>query len=66
MYNNHLKQADEYLDRGIKGYLDPATVEIDEGIYIHSNKVNIPTADKIKLLNYNPHPAIKAPLSVGK
>jgi thymidylate synthase len=31
-----------------------------------TNKVNIPAADKIKLLKYNPYPAIKAELSVGK
>jgi len=67
LYNNHLEQADEYLDRGIKGYLDPATIKIKQGIYINlGGELIIPTADTIKLLNYNPHPAIKAPLSVGK
>ena len=28
--------------------------------------VNIPDSDDIKLINYNPYPAIKAELSVGK
>jgi len=28
--------------------------------------VRIPKADEIKLINYNPYPAIKAELSVGK
>lgn len=74
LYNNHLEQANEYLDRGIKGYLDPATVQIDQGIYKtpgvysctqYGGEIYIPKPNEIKLLNYNPHPAIKAPLSVG-
>lgn len=69
LYNNHLEQAKEYLDRP-KRILPK--LQLDEGIYMYSelgkltNKVNIPTADKIKLLKYNPYPTIKAPLSVGK
>jgi thymidylate synthase len=68
LYNNHLEQAKIYLDRP-KRVLPK--LELDEGIYMYSelgkltNKVNIPTADKIKLLKYNPLPAIKADLSVG-
>ena len=69
LYNNHLEQAQEYLDRP-KRVLPK--LQLDEGVYIYSelgklaNKVSIPTADKIKLLKYNPYPTIKAPLSVGK
>lgn len=69
LYNNHLDQAKEYLDRP-KRVLPK--LQLDEGVYIYSelgkltNKVNIPTANKIKLLKYNPYPTIKAPLSVGK
>lgn len=69
LYNNHLEQAKEYLDRP-KRILPK--LQLDEGIYMYSelgkltNKVSIPTADKIKLLKYNPYPTIKAPLSVGK
>lgn len=69
LYNNHLYQAKEYIDRPQRAL---PTLKLDEGIYMYSelgkvtNKVNIPTADQIKLLNYNPYPAIKAPLSVGK
>ena len=69
LYNNHLDQAKEYLDRP-KRILPK--LQLDEGVYIYSelgkltNKVNIPMADKIKLLKYNPYPTIKAPLSVGK
>ena len=36
---------------------------------IHNNAlegVNIPDAEDIELIGYNPLPAIKAPLSVGK
>jgi len=69
LYNNHLEQAQVYLDRP-KRILPK--LQLDEGIYMYSelgkltNKVNIPAADKIKLLKYNPYPAIKAELSVGK
>jgi thymidylate synthase len=69
LYNNHLEQAKEYLNRP-KRILPK--LQLDEGIYMYSelgkltNKVNIPAADKIKLLKYNPYPAIKAELSVGK
>ena len=69
LYNNHLEQAQVYLDRP-KRILPK--LQLDEGVYMYSelgkltNKVNIPTADKIKLLKYNPYPAIKAELSVGK
>lgn len=69
LYNNHLEQAKEYLNRP-KRVLPK--LQLDDSIYMYSelgkltNKVNIPTADKIKLLKYNPYPTIKAPLSVGK
>ncbi len=69
LYNNHLEQAQVYLNRP-KRILPK--LQLDEGIYMYSelgkltNKVNIPAADKIKLLKYNPYPAIKAELSVGK
>lgn len=74
LYNNHLEQANEYLDRGIKGYLDPVILELTDSIKLideldprssEGATVHIPEASSIKLLNYNPHPAIKAPLSVG-
>lgn len=69
LYNNHLEQAKEYLNRP-KRVLPK--LQLDDSVYMYSelgkltNKVNIPTADKIKLLKYNPYPTIKAPLSVGK
>ena len=69
LYNNHLEQAKEYLNRP-KRVLPK--LQLDDSVYMYSelgkltNKVNIPTADEIKLLKYNPYPTIKAPLSVGK
>jgi len=67
LYNNHLKQAKIYLDRPKR--LLPE-LKLDEGIRI-SKKMDahgaliIPEKNEIKLINYNPYEAIKAPLSVG-
>ena len=64
LYNNHLEQAKVYLDRS-KRILPK--LDIKEGIYINlGDKLVTPSADAIKLLKYNPYPAIKAELSVGK
>jgi len=69
LYNNHLEQAKVYLNRS-KRVLP--FLHLDQGIYMYSelgklnNKVYIPKADEIKLIKYNPYPAIKAELSVGK
>jgi thymidylate synthase len=64
LYNNHLEQAMEYLDRP-KRVLPK--LDLKEGIWFDTaiKKIHIPKADKIKLLKYNPLPAIKAELSVG-
>ena len=64
LYNNHLDQAHIYASRS-KRVLP--TIEIERGIYetIHDT-INIPNIKDIKLNNYNPYPAIKAELSVGK
>jgi thymidylate synthase len=61
LYNNHLEQAQVYLDRP-KRVLPK--LDLTDGIWL-GGAVHIPTADKIKLLKYNPLPAIKADLSVG-
>jgi thymidylate synthase len=53
LYKNHIEQAKEQITR--EGYPLPQ-VQIQDGIY--SNM----TGD-IKLVNYQSHPAIKAPLS---
>lgn len=64
LYNNHLDQAKEYLSRPIRVM---PSLKLHRGI--HNNVlegVNIPDAEDIELIGYNPLPAIKAPLSVGK
>jgi thymidylate synthase len=69
LYNNHLEQSLIYLDRPQRVLPE---LYIHEGIYMYSelgkleNKVFIPELNQIKLINYNPYPAIKAELSVGK
>ena len=65
LYNNHLEQAKVYLDRP-KRILPK--LDLKEGVWFDTvvEKIHIPTADKIKLIKYNPLPAIKAELSVGK
>ena len=62
LYNNHLVQAQTYLDRPKRALPE---LDITDSIWL-GGAVHIPTADKIKLLNYNPYGSIKAPLSVGK
>ena len=62
LYNNHLEQAKEYRDRPKRALPE---LDLKDGIWV-GGAVHIPTADKIKLLNYNPYGSIKAPLSVGK
>lgn len=67
LYNNHLEQAAEYLTR-VPSNLPK--LQLEEGIRI-SKKMDargaliIPESNEIKILNYNPLSAIKAPLSVG-
>ena len=66
LYNNHLDQAKEFLDRPIRA---TPQLELTQGIF-HSEAtwlgmLYIPESQEIKLVNYNPLPAIKAPLSVG-
>ena len=68
LYNNHLDQAKLYLDRPRRA---SPSVKLEEGIRISKKmddhgKLIIPEKSEIKLNNYNPLPAIKAELSVGK
>ena len=64
LYNNHLDQAKEYKERSQKTL---PKLELESGIYEDwQSNIYIPQADQIKLINYNPLPAIKAELSVGK
>ena len=67
LYNDHLDQAKIYLDRPKRAL---PKLHLEEGVRI-SKKMDayesliIPEKNQIKLTNYNPYEAIKAPLSVG-
>ena len=64
LYNNHLDQAKEYLSRPKRGM---PFLKLHRSICNNALEgVNIPDAEDIELIGYNPLPAIKAPLSVGK
>ena len=57
------EQAIEYLSRS-KCVLPE--LELDSGLFFEKKYgLHIPLKQEIKLNNYNPLPAIKAPLSVG-
>lgn len=62
LYNNHLDQAKEYRRRSKRAL---PTLQLESGIYL-DRLLYIPKANEIKLNKYNPYPAIKAKLSVGK
>jgi len=64
LYNNHLEQAKEYLGRSKRALPE---LQLERGVNANVlGGVNIPHPSDIKLINYNPYPAIKAELSVGK
>jgi thymidylate synthase len=64
LYNNHLDQAEIYLSRS-KRVLPK--LELERGISTNILEgLNLPSNFEIELINYNPYPAIKAELSVGK
>jgi thymidylate synthase len=67
LYNNHLEQAREYRRRSKRKlpelYLNFGIKLIE---FNDSSELFIPNKDNINLKNYNPYPAIKAELSVGK
>ena len=68
LYNNHLEQAQLFSERPKRAL--PKLI-LEEGIRISKKmdahgKLIIPEKSEIKLNNYNPYAAIKAPLSVGK
>jgi thymidylate synthase len=64
LYNNHLDQAKEYLSRPKRGMPSLKLHRCLNNNVLES--VNIPDAEDIELIGYNPLPTIKAPLSVGK
>ena len=70
LYNNHLDQAKLYLERPKRAL---PSITLEEGVRISKkmdaffrSKLLIPEKSEIKLNNYNPYPAIRAELSVGK
>ena len=73
LYNNHLEQAKVYLNR--PNIPASPKLKLNQGIYKtpgvysctqYGGEIYIPKPNEIKLTNYNPLPAIKAELSVGK
>ena len=65
LYNNNLEQAKEQLSRKLS--ILPK-IKIDKSITLtgfDNQYVGIPDIKDIQLIDYNPAPAIKAPLSVG-
>lgn len=62
LYSNHLEQATAQLKR--KFYNLPS-LDLSYGLCVSNNTVLIPSHNSVSLKNYNFHPQIKAPLSVG-
>ena len=62
LYNNHIDQAALQLSRSIKKL---PSITLDKGVALKYNKVFIPKHKDVNINNYNPHPNIKAKLSVG-
>ena len=63
LYNNHLDQAREYLNRPNRALPE---LKLDSGIFFdNKGNLHMPLKQEIKLNNYNPLPSINAPLSVG-
>jgi thymidylate synthase len=62
LYNNHLDQAKLQLSRKMKTL---PILELNRGIRMIDDELIIPEHKDVKLSNYNPHPSIKAELSVG-
>jgi len=64
LYNNHLEQAREYRRRSKRTL---PKLDFEYGIFMDVHEhLRLPKLSDIKLINYNPYPAIKAELSVGK
>ncbi len=65
LYSNHLEQAKEQLSREMKTL---PNVSVEWGLKCQEGAgefILIPTHNMIHIGGYDPHPAIKAPLSVG-
>jgi len=62
LYNNHIEQAKLQLSRPIKQL---PKLFLNKGITLKKDHLILPKHKDIKIKQYNPHPAIKAKLSVG-
>ena len=62
LYENHIKQATKQLQRKIKPL---PILKIENGIYKKDGVIMLPTHKDVVVTGYDPHPPIKAPLSVG-
>jgi len=62
LYSNHIDQAELQLSRSMKKL---PFLLLNKGITLEDNKIIIPKHKDVIINNYNPHPNIKAELSVG-
>tara|TARA_R110002012_G_scaffold10464_3_gene47907 strand:- start:1480 stop:2301 length:822 start_codon:yes stop_codon:yes gene_type:complete len=62
LYNNHIEQGKLQLSRNIK---ELPKINIKQGIEFKNKKLILPNHEDVNIKNYNPHPNIKAELSVG-
>ena len=62
LYNNHIDQATLQLSRSIKKL---PSLTLNKGVTLKFDKIFIPKHKDVNINNYNPHPSIKAELSVG-
>ncbi len=62
LYNNHIEQGKLQLSRDLKSL---PKIKLKQGIELKNKKVILPKHSDIEITNYNPHPSIKAELSVG-
>ena len=62
LYNNHIEQGKLQLSRKIKKL---PKINIKKGIEFKNKRLILPNHEDVNIKNYNPHPNIKAELSVG-
>lgn len=64
LYKNHIEQAEKLISRANKTL---PNVQISKGLFINENNfLYIPKHEDVSIKDYNPHPHIKAKLSVGQ
>ena len=62
LYNNHIEQGKLQLSRDLK---ELPKIKVKKGIELKNKKLILPQHTDVEITNYNPHPSIKAELSVG-